>query len=214
MSIDFLPDAFGISGLNFQMSPMVESIGLRGGQTVASRIGPTLWTATFRSVKLNETKLGQVRGFLDEIEHETAFLGYDVLRRYPLAYRTGWGGLLVGGNPFNGTGKIVTVANSKDITIGNLPASGFTLSPGDYLAFNYGAGDASRALHRVTVGGSTVAGAVTVRVRPRVVVGWAVDAIVDLYRPAAHFKVLPGTVEEEEMPPAYGRISFKAIQAI
>lgn len=213
MPIPFLPDEFGVEGMSFVPDPTIEVTPLLGGRVLSADLGPTLWRCRVRSSIFNEQRLGVARAWYDSILSLTPFFAYDKLRQYPLQYRNGWGNLLVGGVPFNGTCQISTISSSKLVTLKTLPASGFVLSPGDYLAFDYGA-NGSRALHRIGVGGSTVDGIVTVEVRPFVRVGWAVNATVYLYRAAAQMIIVPGSYSEEMSPPARGRISFDAVQSL
>lgn len=221
MAITFprdMPDELGpIVGLAFDPEPMEEINPLRSGDIISLNLGPTLWRGKWEIDGLTPDKLGIVRAWYDTILSQESFYGYDRLREYPLAYAygQGWDDLEVGGNPFDGTGVLVTVTDSKEITVNDLPV-GFILSVGDYLAFDYGLIAAPRrALHRVVAADTADgAGALTVEVRPHVRVGWNTTPAptVQFYRPAAKMKILPKSWSNTVRGGPFGRVSFDAIQ--
>lgn len=216
MAITFpraIPDQLLVTGLSFYPDPMIEVTPLRSGKKISSDIGPTLWRGKWQSPLLTEDQYSEVSAWYTTLLSAEAFYGWDKLREYPRAYRDGWGSLTVGGNPFDGTGKLQSVAAGLvEVTINTLPAS-FVFSAGDYMAWDYGTD--ARALHKVvasaTANGS---GVVTVEVRPAVRVGWAVNAVVSLYRPAAKMIIVPKSWSEQEEPPFFGRVSFEAEQTL
>lgn len=200
-------------GLSFYLEPMIEVTPLRSGKQVAKDLGPNLWRAKYQGPPMGEADFGEIRGWYDSLTSTEVFLGYDVYREYPRAYRAGWGGLLVAGSPFNGTGQINTITGSKTVALKTLPI-GLILGIGDYLAFDYGSGP-STALHRIVQGGTAnSSGNVTVEVRPFVRVGWAADAVVYLYQPAARMLIVPGSWSEAVDGDRLGTVSFEAIQTL
>ncbi|MDQ2083084.1 hypothetical protein RA307_23100 [Xanthobacteraceae bacterium Astr-EGSB] len=208
-----MPDELPIVGLSFTPSPMIELSALRSGRQIAKELGPTLWRATWRTAKMTDTEAGIVRSWYDTLLSLEAFLGYDKLREYPLAYKRGFAGLTVGSNPFAGTCTLAGVASDNlQVSLSALPI-GLVLSRGDYLAFDYGTD--SRALHRcsaaATANGS---GTLTIEVRPHVRTGWTAGATVALRRAAAHMKVVPDTWSEQTDAPFGTTVSFEAIQTL
>ena len=197
---------------SFALMPMVEVAPLRSGVALADELGPSLWQMEVSSGQLNMADMGVVRGFLDTLSSLNPFNAYDPFRAYPYAYRQGhWNAL--GG--FTGTCMLSTVqSNNVEIGLTLLPV-GFIFTAGDYLSFDYGT---SRALHRVSVGGvADGAGAVSLEVRPEIRPGWNASSplpTVSLYRAAAKMLVVPGSVSESIELPAYGRVSFRAIQTL
>lgn len=208
-----LPDELPIVGMSFPPSPMIEVTALRSGRQISQDLGPTLWRARWQSAKMKPDEAGIVRAFYDTVLSLEEFYGYDKLREYPLAYSTGFTGLLVGGNPFGGTCQLTGVAvNNVEVQLAGLPI-GFVLSRGDYLAFDYGTD--SRALHRASAAAvADAGGTLTVEVRPHVRVGWTAAATVMLHRPAARMKILPDTYSESEEAPYFVTASFEAIQTL
>lgn len=215
----YLLDGLPIAGLSFFPEPMIEVTPLRSGIQISADLGPTLWRGKWELSILDNADAGAVRAVYDTLLSLEVFYGYDKLREYPLAYPNGFTGLTVGGNPFTGICTLDAVAdNNKEIDLIDLPAD-FIFTVGDYIAFDYGAGDASRALHRVSAGATANAnGEVTVEVRPHIRVGWEVvpPAVrtVSLYRPSAKMVIVPGTYADQASPPALVKISFEAIQTL
>lgn len=209
-----LPSDFRVVGMSFPPAPMLEVTPLRSGRQISKNLGPTLWRPRYESAPLTPAQAGVVRALYDTLTSVEEFYAYDLLREYPLAYAGGWGGLTVGGNPFNGLGSLADVAsNNKEIDIVNLPA-GFVLSPGDYLAFTFST--SLRALHRV-VAAKTANGSgeiSDVEVRPHVRPGWAVSADVSFYRPSCRAIILPDTYSEQIGVNHLTTISFEAIQTL
>lgn len=213
------PDDFRIASSSFTLVPTVEVTPLRSGAQMAADLGPSLWNAEYRSAPLTMDRLGAARAWLDTLSSVQTFYGYDYPRRWPYAYRRNhWTGLLVGGNPFDGTGQLTAVqSNEVEVTIGTLPI-GFILTPGDYFAFDYGT--SSRALHRIVVGGTANgSGIVNLEVRPEIRTGWQSGSppsrTVNFYQAAAKMIVLPGSVQESiDIPPSVGRLNFRAVQSI
>lgn len=199
---------------SFVLAPMVEVTPLRSGLALAAELGPSLWQMQVNSGPLNMADIGVVRGFMDTLSSLNTFNAYDPWRQYPYAYRRShWDGL--GG--FAGLCTLTTVqSNNVEITLAGLPV-GFILTVGDYLAFDYGT---SRALHRVSVGDTADgAGVADIEVRPEIRAGWGgtnspPSASVNLYRASAKMMVIPDSYNENIEIPAYGRVSFRAIQTL
>lgn len=213
-----LPEAFGVTGLAFQLVPMQELSPLRSGGQIALDLGPSLWMAQWQCDRLNEQRLGVARAWLDTLSSLNPFYAFDMLREYPFAYRQSrWQGLTVGGDPFDGTCLLTDVAsNGVEIDLEALPA-GFVLTPGDYLAFDYGDSNELRALHRVSASkianGSGVA--LALEVRPRVRPGWQENATVQLYRAACKMLIVPQSVNDGEVRrPGVGPLSFQGVQTL
>jgi hypothetical protein len=217
MAITFprdMPDELGVVAMAFPPEPMIEVTPLRSGRQISADLGPTLWRARYTSHRMRQDKAGIVRSWYDTLLSLNDFYGYDKLREYPLAYATGWGALTVGGNPFSGSGRLVSVAgNNVQINIDQVP-NGFALAPGDYIAFDYASG-ASRALHRVAAAATANnSGQVTLDVRPHIRPGWAVDAAIMFRRAAARMIILPKSYDERIEARVFTTISFEAIQTL
>lgn len=221
MAITFpraLPTDFPIIGMSFNPDPLIEVTPLRSGKIISVDLGPTIWRARWQLAEMEADQAGQLRAWYDTLLSAEAFYGYDKLREYPLQYTGGFTGLLVGSNPFTGDCELEAVAaNSVEITLSALPV-GFVLSVGDYLAFDYGSDDDSRALHRVVVAGTANAsGNADVEVRPAIRTGWqapSMNRTVHLYRAAAKMIVVPKSWSEQTVPPGRVSVSFEAVQTL
>ena len=218
MTISFpraIPAELLVAGLSFYPDPMIEVTPLRSGRQVSVDLGPTLWRGKWTSGNLDDDRFAEVRAWYDTLLSAETFFGYDLLREYPRKYPGGFAGLTVGASPFSGQCQLAAVAsNNVEVDLAALPI-GFVLSVGDYIAFDYGADDGSRALHRVSAGAIADSdGLVTLEVRPHVRVGWQADAAVSLIKPSAKMIIVPGSYSETTTDQSFGNISFEAIQTL
>jgi hypothetical protein len=216
-----LPSQLKTVGLAFDPLPMLEVTPLRSGGRIALDLGPTLWQASsWQSSPMEEEDFGELRAWYATLTSVKHFLGYDILRQYPVAYKDGWGALTVGGNPFDGTGRLTAVSDGGLTAALALLPVGFIASPGDYFAFWYGTDDAYRALHMVVAGGvADGSGELSIEVRPEIRTGWEDDSspparVVDLYRPTARMAIVPGSWSAPIDNRRLGRVSFDAIQVL
>jgi hypothetical protein len=215
MAITFprtMPD-IPIVGLTFDIEPEIEVTPLRSGRHISADLGPSLWRARWDADNLDARQIGEARAWYDTLLSMEEFYGFDRLREYPLAYEEGWGDLEFEAAPFNGTATLMDVlSGAGGVVLGGLP-DGFVLSPGDYLAFDYG--DDMRALHRVSEAAVAESGGVLgTTVRPFVRDGWEVGATVFLYRASARMIIVPRTWSSRLTAPYFGSASFEAIQVI
>lgn len=212
-----IPDELPIAGLSFFPDPLIEVTPLRSGKLISLDLGPTLWRGRWQSTQMDEEAAGIARAWYDTLLSSEAFYGYDKIREYPLAYPSGFGGLVVGTVAFNGTCILSDVAtNTIEIDLSDLPV-GFVLSHGDYLAFDYGTD--SRALHRVVAGGTADgSGDLSIEVRPPIRTGWQAtppaETTVLFYRAAARMIIVPKSYSESTVPPGWVSISFEAVQTL
>ena len=175
MAITFprsFPASMRVVGMTFMPQPHMELTPTRGGLEYAAELGDTRWKASFQTPPLTEDQVDDISAWYLTLLSYEPFWGYDLRREYPKAYPNGWGSMVAGSPavPFTGYASLVAVTEGgKMVELTTLPA-GFILSVGDYLAFDFGAVDASgqrkRALHRIVVG-ATGANP-TVEVRPPV----------------------------------------------
>lgn len=210
-----LPADLPLVGASFVLKPMAALSPLRSGKTISMNLGPELWMPEIQTGQLEAAAAGEARAWYDTLLSNNEFFAYDAMREYPLAYAdTGFDSLLVGASPFSGSCVLSNVeSNGVQVDLASLPI-GFVLSPGDYLSFDYLSG-AARALHRVsalaTANGSGLA---TVEVRPNIRAGWTASASVLLHRAACRALILPDSYSENEVPPNFVSISFKAVQTL
>lgn len=205
-----MPDELRVLTPQLTLHPLVQSSPsiTRGGTAYATELGPAIWRGAWASGPLTEREIGCVRAWLDALGATGAFWGFDHGRPRPLVYLRGWP---AGMSP---TGTLQSVASGVVLTISGL-TPGMEVSPGDYLAFDYGAGP-SRALHRVSAGAVVQADTVLqVEVRPHIRVGWGAGTTVYFERPSARMIVRPDTIKDTPPSRTYGgRISFEAVQSL
>jgi hypothetical protein len=158
----------------------------RGGAYNVMSLAPTVWAADFTTFALKGNKYDEWRAWASSLRGGAgSFYLYDWRRKYPVNYPNGiatYGLTKAIGGAFTGICKINTVStlDNHDITLDNLP-NGYNMAKGDYMAFDYGAGSAFRALHRVVVGGiANSSGIVIVNVEPGVRPGWVAATNVSL----------------------------------
>ena len=105
-------------------------------------------------------------------------------------------------------------ADNKSLSLSGLPI-GYTISRGDMLAFDYGS-PSSRALHRVITASTEANGSgITAEftVAPHFRQGVAAGLAVDLTKPTAEFRIVPGSYDPSGEG-VFGSVSFQAVQVI
>jgi hypothetical protein len=66
----------------------------------------------------------------------------------------------------------------------------------------------------VVGGTASGGGSLTIEVRPAVRTGYTIGTNVFVYQPSARMIIIPDSYSELITPPAFGQISFKAIQTL
>lgn len=212
MAITFpraIPDELSahLVGMTFKLQPMLEISPLRSGKQIAADLGPALWVGEYSSARLNATRFGVVRAWVDTLMSTQEFYGFDKFRERPLAYgRTGFPG------GFTGACTVSAFSAPFALTLSGLPTA-FVLAPGDYVSFDYSAG-ITRALHRIVAGGTAAGGSLALEVRPTIRSGLTAGQAATVYRSAARMIILPDSYDEAVTAPDMGQISFKAIQTL
>ena len=166
-----------IASVQWQLSRANLDTRTRGGAVIRSGIGAPLWTGTATLAPGYHADLAAVEALLAELTAPGRFvLAYDPRHNGPKADP---GGAILGG----ASPTIHTLdGDNRRMRIGGLP-SGYVLSVGDYLGFQYGS-PARYALHRVT-SAATASGGVTplFSVAPNIRPGATTGAAVTLVRP-------------------------------
>lgn len=179
-----------------------------GGATQAKDLGSPLWRASFSTAPARRADAAALEAALISLNGSVgSFLAHDVRRPYPLAHADG---------VFSDAATLASVnlgGSAFALRLAGMP-QGFTLSPGDYLSFQYGSRP-SRALHMVTAGGA-FDGQLTldVEVFPAVRPGALAGAAVTFKRASCEMILEPGG-----QPPALrdlvaSSVSFSAIQIL
>lgn len=204
-------DLFGVRDVTFWPPARQEASREASGRTQVKDMGSPLWRSSFTSAPQSLRAAGAFEAALMSLNGSAGtFLAYDPRRPFPAAYPSG---------VFGDTAKIGELysENAYLIALSNL-AAGFTLSPGDYLGFSYGARP-SRALHVITgvASGSMVADAGgetgALRVFPPLRPGALVGASVTLKRAPCEMRLDAGGAPPSLIDMAATSVSFSATQA-
>jgi len=160
---------------------------LGDGTVISASLGASLWTGTIRLAQANHPRHAQMEAMLALMDQPGAsFLCHDPRYVGPASDPTG---SILGSR----TVTIHTVAsNMRELRITGLP-SGYVLSSGDMLAFQYGSSPVRHALHRIVVGGTASGTGLSplLELVPNLRAGAVAGLVVSLIRPACKARLLP-----------------------
>jgi hypothetical protein len=185
-------DQLLIKNIKFDIPENVEMNMTGGGELLRADLAPMLWTGDVRLGQMLLNEAATVQGLLDLLRGPArSFYAYDPRRPAPLLDPTG--SVLGAAAP-----TLHTIgANKRDIRLQALP-TGYRLSRGDYLAFDYGTAPVRRALHRVftslvttAIGGITPTFEITPPLRDGAVVG----AAVTLLKASCKAVIVPNSID-------------------
>ena len=135
---------FGIARVDFAAP---EASGRQGGV----QAGWPLWAAQFEIDRVDPDSGDLWRAFFDRMRGRIRrFYAFDPVRRFPLAHRSGFAGMVRAGTatPFTGSATSWSQAIDADgearITLNGLPA-GLEISTGDYIGLKWDAAGAPAA---------------------------------------------------------------------
>ena len=181
-----------VAEVTFRLSHPQEHTRLGDGTVISASLGASLWTGTIRLAQANHARHAQMEALLALMDQPGAtFLCHDPRQIGPASDASG---SILGTR----TVTIHTVAsNMRELRITGLP-SGYVLSSGDMIAFQYGSSPVRHALHRIVVGGTASSSGLTpmLEVVPNLRPGAVTGLTVTLVRPACKARLLPD--------PAYG----------
>lgn len=131
----------GIGGQRFELQRVDYLSPNLAGQVASVTAGFPLWSATWALTGMSEAQSQGWRAWVSSLRgSQKLFLGRDLLRSVPLAYKT------TGLGAFNGDASSWSVNSDRDVlTLNGLP-SGFVLSPGDYVGFRWGTDPVRRTM--------------------------------------------------------------------
>ena len=179
--------ALRVEEVTFRLSHPQEHTRLGDGTVISASLGASLWTGTIRLAQANHPRHAQMEALLALMDQPGAtFLCHDPRYVGPASDPTG---SVLGSR----TVTIHTVAsNMRELRITGLP-SGYLLSPGDMLGFQYGSSPVRYALHRIVVGGTASSGGLTplIEVIPNLRAGAVAGLTLSLIRPACKARLLP-----------------------
>ena len=179
--------ALRVEEVTFRLSHPQEHTRLGDGTVISASLGASLWTGRIRLAQANHPRHAEMEALIGLMDQPGAsFLCHDP--RY-LGPANDPSGSILGSR----TVTIHSVASTmRELRLVGLP-SGYILSAGDMLAFQYGANPVRYALHRVVVGGTATSGGLTplIEVVPNLRPGAVAGLVVSLIRPACKARLLP-----------------------
>lgn len=178
-----------------------------GGRTQAKDLGSALWRASFTTAPARLDDAQDVEAALISLNGSVgSFLAHDVRRPFPKAHPGGFSGTLAI--------SLLFTENAFSVQLSS-PDGGLTLSPGDYIGFEYGAGG-SRALHMIQSSPQTLSAGVpkSFDVFPAIRPGAAVGAAVTVNRASCEMILEPGHQAPALRDLVASSLSFSAIQIL
>lgn len=179
--------ALRVEEVTFRLSHPQEHTRLGDGSVISASLGASLWTGTIRLAQASHPRHAQMEALIALMDQPGAtFLCHDPRQIGPANDPTG---SILGSR----TVTIHSVAsNMRELRLTGLP-SGYVLSAGDMLGFQYGANPVRYALHRIVVGGTASSGGLTplMEVVPNLRPGAVTGLVGQLLRPACKARLLP-----------------------
>ena len=179
--------ALRVAEVTFRLSHPQEHTRLGDGTVISASLGASLWTGTIRLAQANHPRHAQMEALIALMDQPGAtFLCHDPRQIGPASDPSG---SILGSR----TVTIHSVAgNLRELRITGLP-SGYVLSSGDMLSFQYGTNPIRYALHRVVVGAaaSSIGLSPMLEVVPNLRPGAVAGLTVTLVRPACKARLLP-----------------------
>lgn len=179
-----------VPGRNWELARFDQMSGLGNGQPLSAELASPLWRLPVQLVAMDNDEADQILAMLEMLNHPgRAFYFSNPKREYPAYDPTG---SILGSS----TPAIHTLeSNNRQMRVSDLP-SGYRLTQGDMLAFDYGPlGEKRRALHRITETVTASSGGLTplFEVFPHVRSGALVGDLIMLSNPAVLASVVPGS---------------------
>jgi len=178
------------------------------GVTIGKDLGPAIWMGEFVTQPLALDDMVDFEAILNSLDGVVRqFEAGDLRRPYPKAHPTG---------SFNETAYLSAVQAGGGAIKINGTDIGFTVSRGDYLAFDYP--DGRRALHQAMETVTSVSGGETsyFEVRPRLImpsVALSPSITVRFKNPTGLFCLVPGSVQSQMTGGEHGVVRFQAVQS-
>jgi hypothetical protein len=199
-----------VQRITFDTPEQIESSQTAAGEIMTADLAPMLWSGDITLGPMPPAESENVEAMLDILRVAgRSFYAYDTRRPAPRL------------DPFGTelSGYVPTIyslpAGNRELQLQALPA-GYTLSVGDYLAFDYGS-PSRRALHRVVTGavvggsGQTPAFEVSPMIRP----GATVGTTVALIKAACKAVIVPGSISKgSTFKSITSDMSFRFIQTL
>lgn len=179
--------ALRVEEVTFRLSHPQEHTRLGDGTVISASLGASLWTGTIRLAQANHPRHAQMEALIGLMDQPGAtFLCHDPRYVGPASDPSG---SILGSR----TVMIHSVAsNMRELRLTGLP-SGYMLSAGDMLGFQYGSNPVRYALHRIVIGGTASSTGLTplMELVPNLRPGAVAGLTVSLIRPACKARLMP-----------------------
>jgi hypothetical protein len=180
-------EALRVEEVTFRLSHPQEHTRLGDGTVISASLGASLWTGTIRLAPANHPRHAEMEALIGLMDQPGAtFLCHDPRYLGPANDPTG---AILGSR----TVTVHSVAsNMRELRLTGLP-SGYALSAGDMLGFQYGSNPVRYALHRIVVGGTASSTGLTpmLELVPNLRSGAVAGLTVSLIRPVCKARLLP-----------------------
>lgn len=178
----------GKTTVKFWLANSMQWSGLASGKLIPADTAPKYWMAEIGIINMSNAEAMAVQAIIESMDGGlNDFYLYDPRCEYPQYDPTG---SIIGSSTITNT----DVANNGIVMDFTGFPEDYELRPGDMFAFNFGPGNAYRALHRVVQGGTANGdGDINgVEFRPRLAdPDLATGKTMDFKRPSARMKLLP-----------------------
>ena len=179
--------ALRVEEVTFRLSHPQEHTRLGDGTVISASLGASLWTGTIKLAQANHPRHAEMEALIGLMDQPGAtFLCHDPRQIGPASDPSG-------SSLGTRTVTIHSVAsNLRELRLTGLP-SGYVLSAGDMLGFQYGSSPVRYALHRIVVGGTASSSGLTpmLELVPNLRPGAVAGMTVSLIRPACKARLLP-----------------------
>ncbi|WP_323775954.1 hypothetical protein [Leisingera sp.] len=165
--------------IRFRLSEPVETNRLASGEVLTASLGAALWVGEITCFQAHYSVAQEIEARIDKLQRPGEFFeAYDPRFNGP---KSDPDGVLLGAS----TPVIASLGgDNRSLTLSGLP-SGYELSAGDYIGWQYGTNPVRFAVHRLATGATADGAGLTpiFEVSPHVRTGVTVGTAVNLVRP-------------------------------
>ena len=180
------------TSVRFDLKYQQEMSGLAVGQVIVADLGPAFWEAEITMINLQNDDWRALQALVLALDGGlNDFYLYDPRCAYP---QYDPDGSKLGSSTITNTN---VASNGKVMDFTGFP-NNYKINPGDMFSFDYGSGNAYRALHMVVNGGTANSShdLNNVEFRPHLDdPSLATGKTMDFIKPAGRFKMIPGTYD-------------------
>lgn len=185
-----LADELPIQSVQWRLERFDEMSGTGGGEILVAQLAPPRIVADVQLEPMPHAVASRIQAAIEALDGMDSFYLFAPQQPFPQADPDGT--ILGDAIPL----VFALGANNKSIRIQNLPA-GYTITKGDYLAFDYGSNPTRRAFHRAvsTASASSEGLSPLIEIRPHLRPGATVGQAVILRKPSAKVIIVPGSFD-------------------